>query len=93
MHCRLIKLLLDKIVRKYGDFQYYGSNSEELNGVGFTVNDLDVTFSVVWEPKKGLYDVQIESVPPGDYIYLGQFSLDDFLTAMDLYSTPESDWP
>lgn len=39
------------------------------------------------------YDVQIESAPPGDYVFTGRYSLDELLQLVRRYFAPEAQWP
>jgi hypothetical protein len=38
-------------------------------------------------------DIQIESYPPGDYLYTDVMSVEDFLALIEKYRRPAVHWP
>jgi hypothetical protein len=81
----------------YGDRLHpYGSTFEEEHGFGFTIDGVRAIFSATTMDAtlpRDHYDVQIESRPPGDYIYTAQVSLQELLSLISMFAGPESTWP
>lgn len=53
----------------------------------FSVLTLDGTL------EEDRFDVQIESMPPGDYIFTGEVTLGELLKLLDVCARPVSDSP
>lgn len=72
----------------------YGTGDEETHGLGFTISGVPATFSVHTHdgnlPAR-MYDIQIESSPPGDYVYTSVVELDDLLLLVSRVAA--GDWP
>ncbi len=75
-------------IRPYGD-------CDEPESVGFMIEGIKATFSVLVEDRlaEGAYNIQIESCPPGDYVYADIVSLPSFLELAELVSGPPERWP
>ena len=98
MHSDSINAVLSAVRRKHGRdaISYYGSNWRELHGTCFQVTGIPATVSVHTKDgtlDEGLYDVQIEGVPPGDYIYVAVLELPALLSVIDQLAGPPSKWP
>ena len=98
MHSSRIQELLNAVRARYPKpaFAYYGNSSNEFHGAAFRIEGVPATFSVhthEGDLPDGMYDVQIEGVPPGDYIYTQVVSLSEFLSLIDRMSQPSSEWP
>lgn len=93
-----ISVLLERMKTIYGDsnIQPYGTGPNEKHGTGFRIAEVPATFSVLTLDatlKEGRYDVQIESDPPGDYVYADEVDLDEFMLIVKKICGPESEWP
>jgi hypothetical protein len=69
--------------RKYGEtYVPYGTSENEEQGTGFRITGIDATFSALClaDTPTGFYDFQIESYPPGDYVYTDEVNLADILS-------------
>jgi hypothetical protein len=67
-----IQRLVDEVESRYGAVTLYGSDPSEEYGTCFFIAGLPATFSVHTqngELPPGDYDIQIEGIPPGDYIF------------------------
>lgn len=95
MHNPEISRLVNAVSERYGDLEYYGSSPCEINGVGFQLNGIPVSFSVHTQDGalKGCFDIQVESAPPGDYAHTDELSLSEFLELIAKYWLPEKEWP
>ena len=74
----------------------YADSDEDPYGAGFMINDVPATFSVITQDgtlPEGQYDVQIESYPPGDYVFTNIVSLEELLRLADLIAGPREQWP
>jgi hypothetical protein len=71
-------------------------NAENEHGLGWRLDGVPASFSAITFDATlpaNRYDIQIESYPPGDYIFTGQFSLDELLELVRKYFKPETEWP
>ena len=95
MHSPQIQKLINSVSEKFGNIEYYGSSPNEEHGVCFTVQEIEATFSVstIDGTLKDSYDIQIEGVPPGEYLYTGEVSLQKFIELVSKFTKPESEWP
>jgi hypothetical protein len=98
MHSAPIAAVISAVQSKFGAdaFSYYGSSWAEVHGVAFTVGRIPATFSVVTQDgtlPDGRYEVQIEGVPPGDYIFTDTVSLKALLELVEQMSKPPHEWP
>ena len=95
MHSPEIQKLINSVSEKYGNIEYYGSPSSEEHGVCFKVLEIEATFSVstMDGTLKDSYDIQIEGVPPGEYLYTSEVSLQKFIELVSKFNIPESEWP
>lgn len=73
----------------------YGTSDDEGNGTGFRISNIAATFSAACleNTPPGHYDVQVESDPLGDYIYLDVVCLDDLLRLVEKYRQRVEHWP
>jgi hypothetical protein len=74
----------------------YGSSDDEPHGYGFRIDGIPATFSAITGSGtigEGRLDVQVESLPPGEYIFSAELSFDDVLKLIDTFSRPRSQWP
>lgn len=88
--------LLNRIRRRFGihALQPYG-DWDDPKSVGFRIHRVDATFSVVVVENRpgGSFNIQIESYPPGDYVYRADVTLDRFMELAELVAGPEDRWP
>jgi hypothetical protein len=87
--------LLAKLREKYF-LAPYGGDSEDGHGTGFKIAGIAATFSVHTRDgtlPEGTFDIQIEGVPPGEYLYANVVSLETLLTLVERMSGPRSKWP
>ncbi len=88
--------LIASLKRKYGEsYIPYGTSDEEEEGTGFRIAGVEATFSALCLEKapKGMYDIQIESYPPGDYLHNDVVDLNGFLSLIEKYRAPLNVWP
>ena len=93
----VLRLLAALRERYSGAVTPYGTSDEsddEEAGTGFRIDGIAATFSAICppSPSAGNYDIQIESYPPGDYLYQGNVSLEDFLRLIEEYRQPMTVW-
>lgn len=98
MPSKSIKLLKTAINNKYGHMgiELYGSHPNEEHGTCFKIGNIPATFSVITLDGTlpfGHYDIQIEGIPPSDYVYTAELKLDKFLSLIDEYFKPIENWP
>jgi hypothetical protein len=91
-----IQKLIDAVQAAHGVVSLYGSDPSEEHGTCFRLMDIPATFSVHTQEgtlPSGHYDIQIEGMPPGDYIYTSVVSLDAFLKLIMRVLAPQEKWP
>ena len=95
-----IRNLLRALQEAYpGSITPYGgefADAEDEHGLGWRVDGAPVVFSAITFDgtlPADTYDVQIESHPPGDYIFTGRYSLTELLQLVQRYLGPEDEWP
>jgi len=74
----------------------YADSDDDAYGTSFMINDVPATFSVLTQDgtlPEGQYDIQIESYPPGDYLFTNIVSLEELLRLADLMAGPQEQWP
>jgi len=88
--------LVTNLKRIYGESYFpYGTSDEEEDGTGFRIAGIEATFSALCleDTPDGMYDVQVESYPPGDYLYNAVIDLDCFLPLIEKYRAHINVWP
>jgi|CXWL01.2.fsa_nt_gi hypothetical protein len=88
--------LIACLERKYSEtYVPYGTSENEELGNCFRITGIDATFSALCltDTPTGFYDIQIESYPPGDYVYTDTVNLADILALVRKYKAPMNDWP
>ena len=98
MTSKSVDILLNAIKSVYGKAKIhpYGTSPEEEHGTGFRIKGVPATFSVLTlegSLPEGRYDIQIESYPPGEYVYADEVDLNEFLLLVEKICGPESNWP
>ena len=96
MPSREIEKLVDAVEAAYGSVALHRSEASEENGTCFKIAGVPATFSVHTQDGKlpsGQYDIQIEGIPPGDYLFASVVSLDTFLELVERVRGPEDQWP
>jgi hypothetical protein len=91
-----IKKLIDAVEVAHGTIKLYTPEPSDGHGTCFTVDGVAATFSVNTQDgslPSDQYSIQIEGIPPGDYLYTAIVSLSTFLELMSLVSGPEDQWP
>ncbi|EGM70789.1 hypothetical protein [Shewanella sp. HN-41] len=90
-----VPVLIRRLKERYGEkYELYGSSENEQEGTGFRINNIPATFSVLCfgDIPIGRYDFQIESYPPGDYLYTGEKNLSGLLELIERYREPMDEW-
>ena len=95
MHNHKIQNLVEAVSERYDGFEYYGSSSEEEHGTCFKLQGIKATFSVstLDDSLADSYDIQIEGIPAGDYVFTAELTLPKFLQLIMLFEKSESEWP
>lgn len=96
MPSREIQKLIDAVELVHGPITLYGSSSSESHGTGFTIAGVPATFSVLTLDgtlPPGQYNIQIEGLPQGDYVYVDEVDLNAFLELVSRIRGPEDQWP
>ncbi len=96
MRSRQIQKLIDAVETAHGSVTLYGSDPSEEHGTCFKIAGVPVTFSVHTQEGRlpsGEYDIQIEGVPAGDYIYTSIVTLDTFLELVARVRGPVDGYP
>jgi hypothetical protein len=91
-----IQNVIDAVEALHGPVTLYGSDPSEEHGTCFKIAGVPATFSVITQDGRlptGQYDVQIEGVPPGDYLYTSIVSLESLLNLITRVKGPENQWP
>lgn len=90
-----IQKLIASVEAEHGPVTLYGSDPSEEHGTCFTIAGVPATFSVHTQEGKlppGQYDVQIEGIPPGGYVYTAVVSLEFFLGLVSRVRGPHDEW-
>ena len=89
--------LRSELERHYGArVQPLGSTPVDMHAFGFRIDGIPATFSVVTREEQeeiNRYDIQIESTPPGEYLYTGEFTLPELMVLITVFEGPPSTWP
>jgi len=96
MRSREVQHLIDAVEAAYGTVELFGSVPTEEHGTCFKLAGTPATFSIHTRDgtlPPGQFDVQIEGVPQGDYIYTAVVPLDEFLELVARVRGPEDQWP
>lgn len=98
MRSEAIRRLAGAVAEIYGAdrVSLYGSSADEEHGTAFTIKGIAATFSV--HTREGTlppdrYDIQIESLPPGEYLYTDVVTLEQFLHLVKRVAGPFEEWP
>ena len=90
-----IAQLLGELHARYAEAVIpYGTSDAEEDGTGFRIEGIPATFSAILPAgiRPGRYDIQIESFPPGAYIYQDEVDLAEFLRLVEEYRRPAAEW-
>lgn len=91
-----IQRLVHMVEAKYGTVQLFGTHPSEEHGTCFIVRGIPATFSVLTDEGKmpqGTYSVQVESMPPGDYLHICEVSLAEFMELVESTRGKSYSWP
>jgi ribosomal protein L7/L12 len=91
-----IEKLVAAVEAVHGPLTLHGSDAFEEHGTCFRIPGAPATISAHTQDGRlpsGRYDIQIESVPPGDYIHTSVVSLEELLTLIDRVRGPRHHWP
>jgi hypothetical protein len=91
-----IEKLIVAVEAVHGPVTLYGSDPSEEHGTCFRIPGAPATLSAHTQDGRlpsGRYDIQIESVPPGEYIHTSVVSLEELLTLIDRLRGPRVHWP
>jgi hypothetical protein len=92
----LVSTLIARLKHAYGESCVpYGTSDEEAEGTGFRIAGIEATFSVMCtsDVPAGMYDIQVESSPPSDYLYTRVLDLENFMALIEKYRGPRETWP
>lgn len=90
-----IVLLRSQLHERYGEhYRPYGGAADE-QSIAFRLAGIAATFSVISELSDGKvqYDIQVESYPPGEYLYNTITDAERLLILLQKYQQPSYDWP
>lgn len=93
---REMQRLVEEVEAKCGRVRSYTGDSDDGNGTSFIIPGTPATFSVHTQEgalPPGQYDIQIESIPPGDYVFTSVVSLARFLELVEKVRGPLEQWP
>ena len=95
MHSPQIRKLIDSVENEFGAIEYYGSSEKEEHSVCFKLSGISATFSILTLDGKLMdsYDIQIEGIPVGDYLYVNEVTHSEFMNLVQKFKGPESKWP
>ena len=95
MHSHSIQKLIEAVLKNYEGLEYYGSSRNEEHGVCFMLQDKKVTFSVstLGGSLVDTYDIQVEGIPVGEYVYTEEVTIPNLIQLIDTFSKAESLWP
>jgi len=88
--------LIDAIEKRHGAIELYGSNPDEENGTCFIIESIQATFSVITLNEtlpQEAFNLQVEGIPPGDYLFTKPVSQAELLQLIDQFSQTPSQWP
>lgn len=91
-----IQRLVDAVEERHGPVELYGSSLEEEHGTCFIVDGVPATFSVATLDgtlPPGTFDVQVEGIPPGNYLHMTTVSSDELLQLIERFGGPPGQWP
>lgn len=91
-----VQRLVDAVEERYGPVELYGSSPEEEHGTCFIVAGVPATFSVITLDgtlPPDTFDVQVEGIPPGDYVYVTTVSSAGLLRLVERLGGPPDQWP
>ena len=92
----IITNLIDYLRSTYGkEYEPYGTWESEEEGTGFRITSVPATFSVlsIVDISENILNYQIESIPPGFYLHMGEATLDEFKNLIMEYLKPPKEWP
>ena len=96
MRSREIVALVDAVEARYGAVSLYGADPLEEHGTCFWIPGAPATMSAHTQDGElpaGMFDIQIEGQPPGDYIFTAVVPLEDVLAFVSRVRGPADDWP
>jgi hypothetical protein len=97
MISRAIASLLAEVRARHGKTSVSPCESyDDGHGVYFKVAGIPATFSAHTQDgtlPEGYFDVQVEGIPPGDYLYTEVVGVDAFLELLERFLGPVSEWP
>ena len=81
VHSLEVEKLKNTIISEFGPLTYYGSNESEEHGIGFKLQNINATFSATTNDGtlRNCYSIQIESVPPGEFVYTDTLTLKEVI--------------
>lgn len=95
MRSKKIQKLIEIVSKAYGNVELYGSTVEEEHGTCFKLAGIPAIFSLHTQDGEleSSYDVQIEGIPAGNYVYTTEVSLEGLMDLLKKYELHESQWP
>lgn len=88
--------LVDAVESRFGRVRAYGGDADDGHATSFRLEGAPARFSIHTQEgalPEGHYDVQIEGVPPGEYLYTDIVTLESFLELVRRVHGPEEQWP
>lgn len=96
MRSKEIQRMLDSVEERYGSVKLYGSSPDEEHGTCFVADGVSATFSLLTfdgSLPADTFDLQVEGIPPGDYLYRARVSTAELLQLMERFGEGLSRWP
>lgn len=90
-----IEKLIRHLIQIYGKRYNPWATSEDIKEeTGFKLSGIDVSFSVIiGNDEENMYSIQIESSPPGDYLYCNEVNFEQLIELIKIFEGPSSSWP
>ena len=89
---QIITDLTSHLKEKYGD-EYILHGSDESEGIGFRIKSIATSFSALsfGDILENKSNFQVESFPPGDYMFTGEITLKKFTNLIELFRAPQDE--
>lgn len=93
---QIITDLTSHLKEKYGnEYILHGSDESETEGIGFRIKSIAASFSALsfGDIPENKSNFQVESFPPGDYMFTGEITLKKFTNLIELFQAPQDECP
>ena len=93
-----IELMVSRVQEKCGidRVHLYADSDSDPFGASFRIDGIPAAFSVLTQDGAlplGQYDIQIENLPPGEYLLTGVVTLERLLEIIEELRGPMDTWP